>query len=157
MFKILSCFEITTFFSYWVGEGKNFKTRKFFNNPELFLYCLYFSIKSQKVVGKVLMLHNPVSWSNAWESNWKQCFFTSAWQELYHRVLPNFEVNDSVAKPSKNGKIPEFYFVFHNLNKYYMREATRLSRIVQGLLKDGQESFSKIYNFFFWRYMPKPH
>ena len=27
----------------------------------------------------------------------------------------------------------------------------------QGLLKDGQESFSKIYKLFFRRYMPKPH
>ena len=28
---------------------------------------------------------------------------------------------------------------------------------IQGLLKDGQESFSKIYKLFFRRYMPKPH
>ena len=27
----------------------------------------------------------------------------------------------------------------------------------QGLLKDGQESLSKIYKLFFRRYMPKPH
>ena len=33
----------------------------------------------------------------------------------------------------------------------------RRSFIRQGLLKDGQESFSKIYKLFFRRYMPKPH
>ena len=29
--------------------------------------------------------------------------------------------------------------------------------LTQGLLKDGQESFSKIYKLFFRRYMPEPH
>ena len=32
-----------------------------------------------------------------------------------------------------------------------------IGMVNQGLLKDGQESFSKIYKLFFRRYMPKPH
>ena len=32
-----------------------------------------------------------------------------------------------------------------------------ITNIRQGLLKDGQESFSKIYKLFSRRYMPKPH
>ena len=43
----LSSFEFTALFpaQYTVGEGKgaNFKTRKFFNYPESFLYCPYSS------------------------------------------------------------------------------------------------------------------
>ena len=31
-----------------------------------------------------------------------------------------------------------------------------IGMVNQGLLKDGQESFSKIYQLFFRRYMPKP-
>ena len=33
----------------------------------------------------------------------------------------------------------------------------KFSTLNQGLLKDGQESFSKNYKLFFRRYMPKPH
>ena len=33
----------------------------------------------------------------------------------------------------------------------------RPCRFNQGHLKDGQESFSKIYKIFFRRYMPKPY
>ena len=31
-----------------------------------------------------------------------------------------------------------------------------MNEYMQGLLKNGQESFSKIYKLFFRRYMPKP-
>ena len=43
----LSCFEITAFFPHLkkcMEKGGNFKTRKFFNYPESFLYCLYSSL-----------------------------------------------------------------------------------------------------------------
>ena len=50
-------------------------------------------------------------------------------------------------------QLRDVYPLHQTLNAILLQKCN----IAQGLLKDGQESFSKIYKLFFRRYMPKPH